>query len=70
MTDKIKSQIKKVQQSGYCNMLDSTAVQRYANDHNMFELVCFIEDDKRAYSRFIITGNTGKEGENGDSTDA
>jgi hypothetical protein len=57
MTDKIREQIKAVQKSGYCNMLDSTAVQRYAFDHERWDLVCYIEDDRRRYGRFVMTGS-------------
>jgi hypothetical protein len=58
MTDTIREQIMAVRSAGQCNMLDTTAVQRYAFDHEMYELVTFIEDDKRKYARFILTGRT------------
>jgi hypothetical protein len=60
MTDKILEQIKTVQKSGFCNMLDTTAVQRYAYDHDLYELVCYIEEDKKKYARFIMTGKEEK----------
>ena len=70
MTDQIKEQILAVRNSAVCNMFDTNVVQRYAHDHNMYDLVLFIEENKRAYSHFILTGNTEEEGvENGDSTD-
>ncbi|MCL2697593.1 MAG: DUF5049 domain-containing protein [Oscillospiraceae bacterium] len=58
MTDTIREQIMTVRSAGQCNMLDTTAVQRYAYDHEMYELVMFIEEDKRKYARFIMTGET------------
>jgi hypothetical protein len=39
-------------------MFDVRAVQRFANDNNFYALVCFIEEDKKAYSHFILTGKT------------
>ncbi|MDR2572497.1 MAG: DUF5049 domain-containing protein [Oscillospiraceae bacterium] len=34
------------------------AVQRYAHDHDLFDLVLYIEEDRKAYARFIISGKT------------
>lgn len=60
MTDKIREQIMQVRDAGQCNMLDTTAVQRYAFDHDLYELVCYIEDDRQKYARFIMTGKEEK----------
>jgi len=37
-------------------MLDTKAVQRYAHDHNLYELVIFIEENRKAYAAFIFIG--------------
>jgi hypothetical protein len=37
-------------------MFDTTAVQRTANDHDFYELVCFIEEHKKEYVDFILHG--------------
>ena len=58
MTDKIKEQIFAVRAGAKANMLDITAVQRYAFEHEMFELVCYLEDNRREYVRLIMTGKT------------
>lgn len=59
MNETIKAQILAVRATGLTNMLDTNAVQRIANDVGFYELVCFIEDDRKAYSRFILTGEGG-----------
>ncbi len=39
-------------------LLDTHAVQRIAFDKEFYELVDFIETDRRAYARLILTGET------------
>ena len=56
MNDTIKKQILAVRDTGRTNMFDSREVQRIAYELEFYELVCFIEDDKKAYARFIMTG--------------
>ena len=56
MTDTVYEQILEVKKSGECNMLDTIAVQRYAHDHHLYELVIFIEDNKKEYVEFIFRG--------------
>ena len=41
---------------GETNMLDSRAVQVIANRLGFYELVVFIEENRREYARFIMTG--------------
>jgi len=55
MDKTIKDQILAVRATGKTNMLDINAVQRIAHEMNFHELVCFIEDDRKAYSRFIFS---------------
>ena len=56
MTSTVKEQILAVRDTGLTNMLDLNAVQRIAYDMDFFELVTFIEENKAAYVRFILTG--------------
>ena len=56
MNDTVFDQIMEVRSSGECNMLDTTAVQRYAHDHDLYELVMFIEEHKKEYVDFIFHG--------------
>ena len=56
ITETIFQQIMEVRAGGQCNMLDTTAVQRYAHDHNLYELVIFIEENRKAYANFILRG--------------
>ena len=56
MTPEIRAQILAVRDTGLTNTFDLTAVQRIAYDMDFFELVCFIEEEKAAYVRFILTG--------------
>ena len=56
MSDQIKEQILKVRDTGLTNMFDTIAVQRMAHDMNFYELVIFIEDNRKQYVNFILTG--------------
>ena len=49
-------QLLTVRETGLTNMFDLNAVQRIAYDMDFFELVDFIEENKAAYVRFILTG--------------
>lgn len=57
MNDKIKEQILAVRDTGLTNMFDVAAVQHIAYDMAFFDLVCWIEDHKKEYSRFILYGD-------------
>ena len=61
MDDKVKEQILKVRDTGLTNMFDTRTVQKIANDMNFYELVIYLEEHKKEYSRFILTGETGDE---------
>lgn len=56
MSEKIFSQIMDIRDSGRVNMFDIPSVQRMAFEMGFYELVCFIEDDRAEYIRFILTG--------------
>ena len=56
MSSTIKEQIMAIRDSGETNMFDVNTVQRIAMREEFYELVCWIEDHRREYSRFILTG--------------
>lgn len=59
MSDKVKEQILAIRDTGLTNMFDVNTVQRLAFERVFHELVCFIEEERKAYVRFILTGETG-----------
>ncbi|MBR1642152.1 MAG: DUF5049 domain-containing protein [Butyrivibrio sp.] len=56
MTDIILSQILSIRDSGVINMLDVNGVQRIAFDQGLYDLVLYIEEDKKRYFHFIMYG--------------
>ena len=56
MNDTVYDFIMQVRSAGQCNMLDVTAVARYAYDHEMYELVTFLDEQKKEYVDFIFHG--------------
>ena len=54
--EKVMEQLMAVRAEGKVNMLDVHAVQRIAFEKGFYELVDFIENDRRAYARLILTG--------------
>ena len=56
LTDRIKDQILKVRDTGKTNKFDIPAVQRIAFDLECFDLVIFLEDHRKEYTDFIMTG--------------
>ena len=56
MSEQIKEQILKVRDTGLTNMFDTIVVQRIAFEMELYELVTFLEDNKKAYVHFILTG--------------
>lgn len=57
MNDKIKEQILTIRETGITNMFDVIAVQRIAYEMNFYELVDFLETDRKAYVNFIMFGD-------------
>ena len=51
-------QILKVRDTGETNMFDVNAVMVIAMREGFYELVDFLQDHKREYSRFILTGKS------------
>ena len=56
MNDTIREQIFAIRAEGESNMFDAQTVQRIAFEKGFYELVDFIEIDRSAYARFILTG--------------
>jgi hypothetical protein len=56
MSDEVFEQIMKIRDSGETNMLAVDVVQRMAYERGYNELVIFIEEHKREYVNFILTG--------------
>lgn len=56
MNETIFTQIMDIRDSGRVNMFDIPSVQRVAFESGFYELICFIEENRAAYVRFILTG--------------
>lgn len=56
MTEKIREQALKIRDSGETNMLAVNTVQRIACERGFYELVNYIEENKKGYVHFIMTG--------------
>lgn len=57
MSDKVREQILAVRDTGLTNMFDINAVQRIAHDMNFYELVIYLQDNRKEYVNFILYGN-------------
>ena len=60
LTEKIKAQIIEIRDSGLTNMFSTNTVQRIAYDNDFYELVCFIEEHRSEYVKFILYGDKGE----------
>ena len=56
MMQTIKEQILAIRDTGLTNMFDLPMVQRLAYDRDFFELVTFIEENRKEYVHFILYG--------------
>lgn len=56
MTEKIKEQIIAIRDTGLTNIFDTNMVQRLAYERNFYELVVFIEENRKEYVHFILYG--------------
>ena len=56
MTEKIKEQIMAIRDSGETNMFDTKTVQYLAFHRSYYELVTYLEEHKKEYVHFIMTG--------------
>ena len=62
MTDTIKEQILAVRDTRETNMFSVNEVMQIAMREGFYELVCYLDENKREYSRFIMTGKTEEVG--------
>ena len=56
MDEKVKEQILAIRDTGLTNMFDVNRVQRLANERDFYELVLYLEDHRKEYVNFILTG--------------
>ncbi len=56
LSDAVKEQILAVRATGRTNMFDTNAVKSIALEMGFDELADFLETDRKAYARFILTG--------------
>ena len=56
MNNTVRNQILAIRGTGVTNMLDVHVVQRIAFEMGYNELVCFIEENRKEYVKFIFTG--------------
>ena len=56
MTEKVREQVLKIRDSGIVNMLAVNAVQRIACERGFYDLVNYIEENRKGYVHFIFTG--------------
>ncbi len=58
MSETVKKQILAIRDTGLTNMFDVRTVQRIANDRGFYELVVYLEEHRREYAHFILSGKT------------
>ena len=56
MDEKVKEQILAIRDTGLTNMFDVNTVQRLAYEKDFYELVLYLEDHRKDYVNFILTG--------------
>ena len=56
MSEMVKKQILAIRDTGLTNMFDVRTVQHIANDRSFYELVVYLEEHRREYAHFILTG--------------
>lgn len=56
MTEKIKEQILAIRKTGISNMFDIRTVRAIANRMGFHELVIYLEEHRKEYVHFILTG--------------
>ena len=56
MDEVVRGQIMAIRDTGEINMLDTRTVQRIANREGFYELVVYLEEHRREYANFILTG--------------
>ena len=56
MDEKVKEQILAIRDTGLTNMFDLPVVQRLAYERDFYELALYLEEHRKEYAHFIMTG--------------
>ena len=56
MSEIVKEQILAIRDTGLTNMFDVNTVQRLAYERDFYDLVLYLEDNRKEYVQFIMTG--------------
>jgi len=56
MCEIVKKQILAIRDTGRTNMFDVNMVQYLANEYGYYELVMYLEERRKEYVRFLLTG--------------
>ena len=56
MDERVKEQILAIRDTGLTNMFDVSVVQRLAYERDFYELVLYLEEHRKEYVHFIMTG--------------
>ena len=56
MDEKVKEQILAIRDTGLTNMFNLPVVQRLAYERDFYELVLYLEEHRKEYVHFIMTG--------------
>ena len=56
MSEKVREQILAIRDTGLTNMFDIPMVQRLAFERDFYDLVLYLEDHRKEYVKFIMTG--------------
>jgi hypothetical protein len=56
MDEKVKEQILAIRDTGLTNMFDLPEVQHLAYERDFYELVLYLEEHRKEYVHFIMTG--------------
>ena len=59
MTEKVRDQLLIIRDSGFTNMFDIPRVRQIALDFGFNDLVEYLDQNRKAYSRFIMYGDDG-----------
>ncbi len=61
MTETVREQILAIRATGETNMFDANMVQYIANRERYYELVVYLQEHRKEYSNFILTGKSTAE---------
>lgn len=53
MTEKLKSELAMIREEDSVNMFDFNGVQRAAYEHDFYDLVVYLEDNRKDYLRVL-----------------